>query len=116
MGLGVLAAVFSGGITLIPSVVGGAVAGGAAGSLFRKGLGFSDDELQQLSSDLDGGHAALLVMCNDDEVAATSEYLTAAGGKPQAHPISEGDLRKPPNRRTRAQGRRLDSQAPAGGA
>jgi len=36
MGLGVLAAVFSGGLTLIPTAVGGAVAGGAAGSLARQ--------------------------------------------------------------------------------
>ncbi len=118
MGLGVLAAVFSGGITLIPSVVGGAVAGGAAGSLFRKGLGFSDEELQQLSSDLDGGHAALLVMCNDDEVAATSEYLTAAGGKPQAHPISEGDLQEAARQADASAGAAGSTtpEAPAGGA
>jgi uncharacterized membrane protein len=119
MGLGVLAAVFSGGITLIPGVVGGAVAGGAAGSLFRKGLGFSDDELQQLSSDLDGGHAALLVMCNDDEVAATSEYLTAAGGKPRAHPISEGELQEAARQADASGAAPAGSttpEAPAGGA
>jgi uncharacterized membrane protein len=115
MGLGVLAAVFTGGVSLIPGVVGGAVAGGAAGSLHRKGLGFSDEELQQLSSDLDGGHAALLVMCNDDEVAATSEYLTAAGGKPRAHPISEGDLTEAA-KQAEASGGSTPPQAPAGGA
>ena len=37
----------------------------------------SDEELQGLSSDLDGGRAALLVMCDASEVQPTSEYLTS---------------------------------------
>jgi uncharacterized membrane protein len=92
IGLGALAAVFSGGLTLVPGVVGGAVAGGGAGTLFRKGLGVSDADLQRLGSELDGGHAALLVMCSPDDAEATSEYLQAAGGRPQTSTISEGDL------------------------
>ena len=92
MGLGLIAAVFSGGLTLIPTAIGGAAAGGAAGSLFRKGLGMSDEELQQLSSELDNGRAALLVMCDAGEVARTSEYLTAAGGKPRSHAIDAAQL------------------------
>ncbi|HEY1293490.1 MAG TPA: hypothetical protein VGJ60_10440 [Chloroflexota bacterium] len=92
MGLGVIAAVFSGGLTLIPSAIGGAVAGGAAGALFRKGLGMSDEDLQKLSADLDGGRAALLVMCDANEVQATSEYLTAAGGKTQSHAVNAAEL------------------------
>jgi uncharacterized membrane protein len=92
MGLGVIAAVFSGGLTLIPTAIGGALAGGAAGTLFRKGLGMSDEELQALSTDLDGGRAALLVMCDANEVQPTSEYLTAAGGKVQSHAIDTAAL------------------------
>lgn len=92
MGLGVIAAVFSGGLTLIPTAIGGAVAGGAAGTLFRKGLGMSDEELQTLSSDLDGGRAALLVMCDASEVQPTSEYLTSAGGKVETHAVDSAAL------------------------
>ena len=92
MSLGVIAAVFSGGLTLIPTAIGGAVAGGAAGSLFRKGLGMSDQELQKLNEDLDGGRAALLVMCDANEVQATSDYLAAAGGRPQSHAIDAAEL------------------------
>jgi uncharacterized membrane protein len=91
-GLGVIAAVFSGGLTLIPTAIGGAIAGGAAGSLFRKGLGMSDEELQQLSSELDGGRAALLVMCDAGEVQATSDYLAAAGGKTHSHTVDSAAL------------------------
>jgi uncharacterized membrane protein len=92
VGLGVMAAVFSGGLTLIPTAVGGAVAGGAAGSLWRKRLGLTDDELQQWSSELEDQHAALLVMCDEDEIDPTTEYLKAAGGTPLGHTIAEGDL------------------------
>jgi uncharacterized membrane protein len=92
MALGVLAAVFSGGLTLIPGAIAGAVAGGAVGSLSRKGLGVSDEELQQLAEELEGGRAALLVMCDEAEVKATTDYLVASGGKPQSYVISEADL------------------------
>src|SRR6478672_1616642 len=92
MALGVLAAVLSGGLTLIPTAIGGAVAGGAVGALSRKGLGMSDEEFQQLSSELDGGRAALLVMCDEDEVQPTTEYLSAAGGRPRSHAIDTVDL------------------------
>jgi uncharacterized membrane protein len=92
MGLGVAAAVLSGGLTLIPTAIGGAVAGGAAGALSRKGLGMSDEEFQQLSAELDGGRAALLVMCDEGEVQPTTEYLVAAGGRPRSHAIDTADL------------------------
>jgi uncharacterized membrane protein len=92
LGLGVLAAVLSGGLTLVPGAVAGAVAGGAVGSLSRKGLGVTDEELENLTKDLEGGRAALLVMCDEGEVAATTAYLVAAGGTPHGHPVNEADL------------------------
>ena len=96
MGLGVLAAVFSGGLTLIPAAIGGAITGGAVGSLSRQGLGLSDEELQQLRGELDGGRAAILVMCNENEVQATTDYLVAKGGKLQPSRSRGG----PPERST----------------
>jgi uncharacterized membrane protein len=80
LGLGVLAAVFSGGLTLIPTAIGGAVGGGLVGSLSKKGLGMSDEDLQQLSAALEGGRAALLVLCDDPDVDATTAQLAASGG------------------------------------
>jgi uncharacterized membrane protein len=80
LGLGALAAVFSGGLTLIPTAIAGAAGGGLVGSLSKKGLGLSDDDLQQLSAQLDGGHAALLVLCDEPEVEATAAQLAASGG------------------------------------
>src|SRR5579872_641000 len=92
MGLGVLAAVLSGGLTLVPTVVGGAVAGGAVGALSHKSLGLTQDELDSLAKELDGGKAAVLVMCDEGEVTATTDYLVAAGGKPYSHPIDDAEL------------------------
>jgi uncharacterized membrane protein len=80
LGLGALAAVFSGGLTLIPAALAGAAGGGLVGALSKKGLGLSDDDLQQLSAQLDGGHAALLVLCDEPEVEATAAQLAASGG------------------------------------
>jgi uncharacterized membrane protein len=92
MGIGVMAAVLSGGLTLIPTAIGGAVAGGALGSLARKALGTTDAELEDLRSELDDGRAAMLVMCNTSEVDATTEYLEAAGGRAWSHAMHMADL------------------------
>jgi hypothetical protein len=94
MGLGVIAAVLSGGLTLVPSAIGGAIAGGAAGAMLRKGLGMSEEELQAFSSDLDNGRAAVLVMCDAEELQETSHFLTTAGGKTQSYTIEATDLEK----------------------
>jgi uncharacterized membrane protein len=93
MTLGFVAAVVSGGLTLVPGAVGGAVAGGAVGALSRKRLRAADKELQELGHELDGGRVALMVMCNEAEVQATAEYLVAAGGEVQSYSVSEEDLR-----------------------
>jgi uncharacterized membrane protein len=80
LGLGALAAVLSGGLTLIPTAIGGAAGGGLVGALSKKGLGLPDDDLQQLGDQLDGGHAALLVLCDDPDVEAIAAQLAASGG------------------------------------
>src|SRR5579872_187812 len=85
MGLGVLAAVLSGGLTLIPTAVGGAVAGGAVGSLSRTGLGLTNTQVDLLMKRMEIGGAALLVMCDDGDVAATSDYLVGQGGTLQTN-------------------------------
>jgi uncharacterized membrane protein len=80
LGLGALAAVLSGGLTLLPTALGGAVGGGLVGSRSRQGLGMSDEDLQQLRAALDGGRAAVLVICEGHDVDTATALLTAAGG------------------------------------
>jgi uncharacterized membrane protein len=92
VGVGVLAAVFSGGLTLIPTVIGGAVVGAAAGSLSRKGLGLTDAETQQLSAELNAGCATVLVTCRDEDVKAITDYLVLEGGRVVSHPVDPAAL------------------------
>jgi uncharacterized membrane protein len=96
MGIGVLAAVLSGGLTLIPTAIGGAIAGAAAGALSHKALGLTDTEKNQLNSDLDRGCAAILVMCDDSEVIAITDYLVLEGGRTLSHPIDSAGLESAP--------------------
>ncbi len=91
-GVGVMAAIVSGGLTLIPTVIGGAIVGAAAGSLSRTGLGLSDAEAKQLDTELDGGRAAVLVMCSDAEVKTIADYLELEGGRTMSHPIDTSAL------------------------
>jgi uncharacterized membrane protein len=87
--VGAITALLSGGITLLGGVIGGAVLGGIGGSLSKLGLGLSEDDLKALAAELDAGHAALLVMCDDSEVEATTAELTTLGGKTQSKPVSD---------------------------
>ncbi len=83
--LGVLAAVLSGGMTLL----GGAVAGGILGAFFHKGLGLSKDDLARINGELDGGKAAVGILANPDEAAGVIAKLAELGGKPETHEVSD---------------------------
>lgn len=83
--LGALAAVLSGGMTL----VGGAVLGGLVGAFFHSGLGMSKDDLTRIGKELDNGRAAVGVLANDAEAASVSAKLAELGGKPETHAVSD---------------------------
>jgi uncharacterized membrane protein len=87
--VGVLTALLSGGVTLLGGVIGGAALGALGGSLRKQGLGLTEDDLKTLTAELSAGHAALLVMCDDSEVEATTAELTTLGGKTQSEPVSD---------------------------
>jgi len=80
-----LAAILTGGASLLA----GAVFGGILGSFFRKGLGLSKDDLARIDSELDGGKAAVCILAAPDEAAAVSGKLAELGGKPESHEVSE---------------------------
>jgi uncharacterized membrane protein len=86
--LGALAAILTGGAT----VLGGAVVGGILGAFFHKGLGLSKDDLARLGNELDGGKAAIGVLVQPDEAAGVSAKLAELGGKPETHEVSEEAL------------------------
>ena len=78
--LGVIAAVLSGGVTLVGGVITGGVLGGVAGSFFKKSLHLTTNEVQAIGAELDAGKVAVIVACDEPEVGPTSAQLTAAGG------------------------------------
>ena len=83
--LGVLAAVLTGGISLL----GGAVAGGILGAFFHKGLGMSKDDLARINTELDGGKAAVGILAKPDEAAGVTAKLAELGGVPETHEVSD---------------------------
>jgi uncharacterized membrane protein len=86
--LGALAAVLTGGI----SVLWGAVGGGILGAFFHKGLGLSKDDLTRIDSELDGGKAAVGILAKPDEAAGVSAKLAELGGVPESHEVSDEAL------------------------
>jgi uncharacterized membrane protein len=74
--LGVIAAVLSGGITLL----GGLVGGGVIGALFHKGLGISKEEMAEIDSYLNDGKAAVGLLVKTDEVEAVTAKMAELGG------------------------------------
>ena len=80
-----LAAVLTGGATLLA----GAVFGGILGSFFRKGLGISKEDLARIDGELNGGKAAVCILAAPDEATAVSTKLAVLGGEPESHEVSE---------------------------
>jgi hypothetical protein len=93
MAIGFVAAVVSGGLTLVPTAVGGAAAGAGVGALAHKRLRLAEPELNELGNKLSEGRTALLVMRGDADAQATAEYLVEAGGTVQTFAVSDEDLR-----------------------
>ena len=84
--LGVIAAVLSGGISLL----GGIVGGGVIGALFHKGLGISKDQMVKIDGYLNDGKAAVGVLVKADEVEAVTTKLTELGGMAaESYEVSE---------------------------
>jgi uncharacterized membrane protein len=90
--LGAVAAVASGGISLLEGVAVGGAGGGVLGSLFHKSLGMTREDLDRISSRLDAGHAAVGALVLPAQADAVSEELQALGGEPEVHPVSSEQL------------------------
>jgi uncharacterized membrane protein len=82
---GVLAAILSGGVTLLAGVV----VGGVTGGFFRKGLGLSKEDLERIGGELDNGRAAVCILAAHDEAEAVSAKLTELGGEAETHEVTE---------------------------
>src|SRR6516162_9323307 len=66
---------------LPPTLIAGAVAGGALGALHHKGLGIDAAERDQISKELTDGRAAVGALVTDDEASAVADQLKLLGGE-----------------------------------
>lgn len=82
---GVLAAVLSGGVSLLAGVV----VGGITGGFFHKGLGLSKEDVARIGDNLNDGRAAVCILAPNDEAADASSKLAELGGEAETHEVSE---------------------------
>jgi hypothetical protein len=81
--LGLIAAVPTGGLSLLSGILGGGVGGGIIGSFFHKHLGMSEQERDGLAKEIAGGCAAVGVLAEADEAGAfTAFYFQAESPGP----------------------------------
>jgi len=82
------------GILAAPAVLTATVAGGVLGAFHKKSLGLKDEDLAKFKSELDGGKAALVLMCDEIEVEPTQAKVESLGGKTNVTEVVSEDLPK----------------------
>jgi uncharacterized membrane protein len=87
--LGVVAAIPTGGLSLLGGAAGGAAGGGVIGKFFHKGLKMTDEDAARIGREVDAGHAAVGVLAWDSEAEAVADKLKELGGNPQTHEVSK---------------------------
>lgn len=68
-------------VGLIGGLIAGAAVGGAAGAAFTEHLKLTDEEAAELDKDLDAGKVAVVVACDEYEMAGVADNLRASGGR-----------------------------------
>jgi uncharacterized membrane protein len=87
--LGVIAAIPTGGLSLVAGAASGVAGGGIIGEFFHKGLKMTDEDVARIGRELDAGHAAVGVLTWDFETKTVTEKLKELGGTPQTHEVVE---------------------------
>lgn len=75
-----------------PTLLAGIVGGGILGHFHHKGLGLTPEDRERIGSELAGGKAAVGLLVPAGEAAAVSAKLTALGGAPEVHAVSDEAL------------------------
>jgi hypothetical protein len=86
--LGVVAAIPTGGLSLLGGAGAGVAGGGVIGEFFHKGLKMSDEDGARIGRELDAGHAAVGVLTWDFETNAAAEKLKELGGTPETQEVA----------------------------
>jgi hypothetical protein len=90
--IGVIAAVFSGGLSFVGGVVAGGVSGGGVGSFFRQAKHLQERDFEIIMEALHAGKGVLLTTCNSDELNDTAEQVKVLGGQVSAWELPAGTL------------------------
>jgi uncharacterized membrane protein len=88
--LGLVAAIPTGGLSLVGGAVGGAAGGGVLGTLFHKGL--PKEDVNRITGELGEGHAAVGVLVEAAQAEQVTAKLVALGGRPEIHEVSDEGL------------------------
>ena len=67
----------------------GLIGGGLLGALHHKNLGLTEADRERISSELEGGKAAVGVLAPVSEATVVADYLTGQGGTSETHPVSD---------------------------
>ena len=83
--LGVIAAVLSGGVTLLGGVGGTTL--GVIGSFIKQSMQLTAEEIQALGRELGGGKVAVVVVCDPVEIEPFTTQLAGTGGQVRAYDV-----------------------------
>jgi len=87
--IGIIAAILSGGLTLVGGVVVGSATGGVVGAFLKKSTHLTKAEIEEIGKELDAGRVAVVVTCDEDEVTPTRRLLIDMGGQVRNYTVPE---------------------------
>jgi len=67
----------------------GVIGGGLLGALHHKNLGLNEADRERISSELEGGKAAVGVLAPVSEATVVADKLAEMGGTAETHPVSD---------------------------
>jgi len=67
----------------------GLIGGGVLGALHHKNLGLDEADRERISSELEGGKAAVGVLAPVSEATVVADKLSELGGTSETHPVSD---------------------------
>ncbi|HUA49339.1 MAG TPA: hypothetical protein VMA77_29150 [Solirubrobacteraceae bacterium] len=67
----------------------GLIGGGLLGALHHKNLGLDEADRERISSELEGGKAAVGVLAPVSEATVIADKLSELGGTSETHPVSD---------------------------
>ena len=70
----------------------GLIGGGLLGALHHKNLGLNEADRERISSELEGGKAAVGVLAPVSEATFVADKLSELGGTSETHPVSDEAL------------------------